>query len=193
MLEYPHWACGGIGIRAGLRNQSLTGWEFESPRAHYIDKYYFCAIMFLEDSTPLSPARARLSAHVLLLKMIKILIVDDNKSVRASLGMILEGFGRIELASDGAEAKVLITERYEMKEPFDLIITDVNMREVGGIELIEWVKTTHPDIPCILMSSGDDPKFHRADVFMGKLVNSNIVRETVGKLLESKMSRGRTT
>lgn len=155
---------------------------------------HICVILsYTEDSTPLSPARARLSAHALLFKMKKILIVDDSKGIRTSFAMILEGFGHIELASDGAEAKDLIMSAHEAKAPFDLILTDTNMREIGGIELIEWVKTTYPDIPCILMSSGDDLGSHRADVFMGKLVNSNVVRETVGKLLESKMSRNRTT
>lgn len=125
--------------------------------------------------------------------MKKLLIVDDIEAIRASFAMILGGFGHIELASDGAEAKTLITQANEAKDPFDIIITDTNMREVGGIELIEWVKSNFPDIPCILMSGGDDPKFHRADVFMRKLVNSNIVRETVGKMLENKMGKSPTT
>jgi DNA-binding NtrC family response regulator len=65
----------------------------------------------------------------------RILIVDDNRELREILGEYLEGEGDfIDGAGDGREA----LEKYGAN-PYDLIITDLNMPEVTGIELIREV------------------------------------------------------
>ncbi|MBA4416593.1 MAG: hypothetical protein C0392_01590 [Syntrophus sp. (in: bacteria)] len=65
----------------------------------------------------------------------RILIVDDNKELREILGEYLKDEGdSVEGANNGKEALA----KYN-KNPYDLIITDLNMPELTGIELIKEI------------------------------------------------------
>jgi DNA-binding NtrC family response regulator len=64
--------------------------------------------------------------------MSKVLIVDDEESVRTYLQMTLEGEGyEVEVAINGREALAL----YE-QQPADVVITDIAMPEMTGFDLI---------------------------------------------------------
>jgi DNA-binding NtrC family response regulator len=66
----------------------------------------------------------------------RILIVDDNKDLRLITEEYLGGNGHsIEGVSDGKDAL-----KKCMKDPYDLIITDLNMPELTGIELIKAIR-----------------------------------------------------
>ena len=66
----------------------------------------------------------------------RILIVDDNKDLRAIIKEYLSDNGDvIEGACDGKDA----LDKY-LKKPYDLIITDLNMPELTGIELIKRIR-----------------------------------------------------
>ena len=66
----------------------------------------------------------------------RILIVDDNKELREILEEYLHSEdGQIEGASNGKEALVK-----HSQAPYDLIITDLNMPEVSGMEMIKRIK-----------------------------------------------------
>ncbi len=96
----------------------------------------------------------------------KILVVDDEEEIRELLKDWLAATGqKVFTAQNGEEAT------YAIKEPsssFDLVITDTEMPQMGGVELTEWVKTNFPKIPVILMSGREEPAKHRADVFLPK-------------------------
>jgi DNA-binding NtrC family response regulator len=81
--------------------------------------------------------------------MARILVADDDESVRISLAanLELEGYQVIE-AADGGEALKLI----EQAE-FDLVISDVVMPVANGIEVLRGLKRLRPDIPLILISA----------------------------------------
>lgn len=82
--------------------------------------------------------------------MTNILLVDDDQAVRETLSDILLSAGYlVEQAEDGAKALGLI----EQTE-YDLIILDVFMPEIDGIELIRTLdeRDTHP--PLITISGG---------------------------------------
>jgi len=83
--------------------------------------------------------------------MKKILIIDDSESTRASIEFILRELEHeVTTVGDGkAGLKAL-----ESEGPFDLIITDIFMPEVDGIEFIEQAKAKFPDIRIIAMSAG---------------------------------------
>lgn len=74
-----------------------------------------------------------------------ILIVDDEPAMRLALGEVLRRQWKVSDASDGKEAVGLLE-----REAFDLIITDVRMPEMTGIELLEVVKRC-PDAPPVIV------------------------------------------
>lgn len=78
----------------------------------------------------------------------KILIVDDEESVRISLGRILEKNGySVMICSNGKEAVDLIR-----GISFDLVITDVKMQGYDGLRVLDEVKKSKPDTLVILMT-----------------------------------------
>jgi len=79
----------------------------------------------------------------------KILIVDDDAGMRASLAVLLQKWGFEPLqASDGAEA----TELVERHDP-DLVITDVVMPELSGLDLLRELKAGDPHRPVLLLTA----------------------------------------
>jgi NtrC-family two-component system response regulator AlgB len=82
--------------------------------------------------------------------MTKLLIVDDEKNIRAHLTTFFEGCGHdVRAAEGGPQALTLLSE-----EPgFDLVLTDYRMAEMNGYELLQRIKARDPDIPVILMTA----------------------------------------
>lgn len=82
--------------------------------------------------------------------MARILVVDDHDSVRTALRRILEADGhRVEEADDGREAMHILDEGRS-----DLVIADVYMPVMDGIEFLIRLVDRHPSIPVIAMSGG---------------------------------------
>jgi CheY-like chemotaxis protein len=85
----------------------------------------------------------------------RILVVDDNATNRSILRIQLERW-RLEphLASSGAHALQLLDDG---NQPFDLVITDMQMPKMDGIQLAATIRKLYPALPIILLSSiGDE-------------------------------------
>src|SRR5687768_14251055 len=81
--------------------------------------------------------------------MRRILIVDDDRATCNLLVMGLEREGFSAEATTGAErALELLAER-----DFDLVMTDLNMPNMGGIELCERVVAARPEVPVIVITA----------------------------------------
>lgn len=79
----------------------------------------------------------------------KILIVDDEKPIRESLKIILEEEGyKTDVAADGEEALAKIKE-----DNFDIIISDIKMPKLDGIQLLESATKISPDSFFIIMTA----------------------------------------
>ncbi len=80
--------------------------------------------------------------------MANILIIDDEKAIRKTLTEILsfEGY-KIDEASDGEEG----LKRFGEKS-YDLVLCDIKMPKIDGIEFLEKAKGINPDIPIIMIS-----------------------------------------
>lgn len=80
--------------------------------------------------------------------MAKILVIDDERSIRNIVGELLEMEGyTVKTAENGAQG-------YEMicGEPFDLVISDIKMPEMDGIELLDKLIESHPDTTVVMIS-----------------------------------------
>lgn len=80
--------------------------------------------------------------------MNKILIIDDEKAIRATLKEILEFEGfKIEEAAEGAEG---IAKFQEHK--FDVVLCDIKMPRMDGIEVLEKLYEINSDVPVVMIS-----------------------------------------
>jgi len=78
----------------------------------------------------------------------RILIVDDNPNMSNLLSDMLEVFEFDSArAADGEEALSLLNQ-----ENFSLIITDLRMPKMGGLELLRSVKEKFPNLPVVVIS-----------------------------------------
>ena len=80
----------------------------------------------------------------------KILIGDDHSVVRRGLRMIiLEEYPNafIKEATDGTEILKMLNE-----EPWDIIISDISMPGLGGMEIIKLIKEQAPKVPILMLS-----------------------------------------
>ncbi len=118
--------------------------------------------------------------------MSNILIVDDEQSYRQLLSLVFEGDGHsIRTASDGREALSSLKE-----EPADLIISDVKMPDMDGIEMLRAVRETLPDLGVILMTAFASVETAReafklgADDFIQKPFDVEELKLIVRKTLE---------
>src|SRR5437764_194627 len=90
--------------------------------------------------------------------MPKILIAEDDDLVRQYLATLLERAGFEACAVDGRAARRLVTAE---NHGFDVVITDLYMPEVDGIELLMALRGKAPAVPVIGITGGamaaDDP------------------------------------
>lgn len=114
----------------------------------------------------------------------RILVVDDEPSIRETARMILEGEGyEVLTAADGIEGLHSLS-----KSLPDLIISDLNMTRMSGFEFLAVVRQRFPHIATIAMSggysSGEMPVGILADAFLqkGNYTIQELSHE-VGKLL----------
>jgi DNA-binding NarL/FixJ family response regulator len=85
---------------------------------------------------------------------IRIALVDDQALVLKGLSALLQGLAGIEIAleaSDGAQLLAALPQR-----PVDVIVSDIRMPGVGGIELIERLRESGNATPVILLTTFDD-------------------------------------
>lgn len=122
----------------------------------------------------------------------KVLLVEDNKEFRTFLKEQLEDFYQIVEAADGEEG-----ERCAIDENPDLIISDIMMPKVDGIELYRRIKTNMQTshIPVILLTArtADDIKINSyevgADSYMSKPFNFDMLMVRIEKLIEQQEKR----
>lgn len=79
----------------------------------------------------------------------RILVVDDDDAHRGMLRMMLRTWGfNVEEASDGEDAVSLVREK-----PFDVVLTDVRMARMDGIDALKSILAYNPALPVVLMTA----------------------------------------
>lgn len=82
----------------------------------------------------------------------RIIVVDDEVGMCEFLRYLLEGEGyQVDYAHSGTEALAKVKNRLEV-EPFDLVLADIRMPEMDGLELLRSVKELDPDIVFVVMT-----------------------------------------
>lgn len=126
---------------------------------------------------PLAPAKAQ--------AVQSILVVDDEEYMLSLLRDIIESLGfRSVIASNGKQALKQLS-----RQDVNLVITDINMPGMTGIELLKEVKNQQPHIPVILITgygkerAAEAAKRHQADGFIGKPFHIEELRLCIDRLM----------
>jgi signal transduction histidine kinase len=115
-----------------------------------------------------------------------ILIVDDEDVIRELCAKALRGY-RILQAADGAEALSILE-----KETVDVVLTDIMMPQMNGLDLLKAVKEREPTQVVVVMTGYADKEIilralkADADDFISKPINLLQLKTTIDKALEKK-------
>ncbi len=98
-----------------------------------------------------------------LLKTLSVLFVDDDDLVRMQVGGYLGGAVKaLHLAGSGQEGLF----SYALHQP-DLVVLDVHMPVMGGLELGHALRAVNPDVPLVLLTGLDDAEVFRQAIALG--------------------------
>lgn len=78
-----------------------------------------------------------------------ILVVEDDAGLREALIDTLEMSGIECVAADSAEQAMLLLK----KESFSLVVSDVQMGTMSGLDLLRSIKLNYPDLPVLMMTA----------------------------------------
>lgn len=114
-----------------------------------------------------------------------ILIVDDNPNMSMLLSEMLEIF---DYESEMAEDGLIALEKLEQRK-FSLIITDMKMPNMTGLELLEEVRQKYPKLPVVLISGysvdsmSNENTEYKPDGFLSKPFMMTDVEELLESLI----------
>lgn len=104
--------------------------------------------------------------------MKRVLLVDDNEFMRASLidALVVSGYDAL-AASNGMEALEILASGQE----FDVIVTDIIMPKMDGIQFIMEVRDVLPNIKLVAISGGSDRLMKESGLDTAKRLGANAV------------------
>ncbi len=118
--------------------------------------------------------------------MASLLIVDDELSMRQFLTHLLQREGHtVRVAENGRKAMALLREA-----PSDVIISDVKMPDMGGIDLLRAARDLHPEVEVIMMTAfANEQTAHEAFLlgafdFVHKPFDNELLKEKVARALQ---------
>jgi CheY-like chemotaxis protein len=125
--------------------------------------------------------------------MAKILLIDDDPTIQKVFSQFLTGMGHeIMQAENGKEGMSMLQETRP-----DLVITDIMMPEMDGLEILMHLRSTHNSVPVIAISGGmralpvnflQQAKLFGARYVFEKPVPLDVLRNAVKELLNDEPS-----
>jgi DNA-binding NarL/FixJ family response regulator len=89
--------------------------------------------------------------------MIHVIIADDHPIVRAGMKQILADFEDIFVAAEAGDGEDLLKKIKENR--FDVVLLDITMPGMGGLETLKRVKTLNKELPVLMLSIHDEEQF----------------------------------
>jgi DNA-binding NtrC family response regulator len=124
----------------------------------------------------------------------RILIADDEPNICQVLATVLGREGHQVLVSHNGEHAMRVLKEQEV----DLVITDVVMRKVSGIDLLHWLREHHPGVPVIMMTAYGTIKTAVDAIKMGaydylpKPFEVDQMKQVVARALEERCAQDET-
>jgi putative nucleotidyltransferase with HDIG domain len=120
----------------------------------------------------------------------RLLVVEDDQTIRSYCQRLLRLTYETEAVANGQEAMAILRER-----PFDLVLADLQMPVVGGMELLQHVRQHHPDVDAIILTAHATVDTAREAMKLGALdylskpIDAEQLERTVRTALELRRTR----
>ncbi len=89
--------------------------------------------------------------------MIKVLLADDHGIVRAGLRRIVEDSADMEVVAEAADGKEAI--RQARKQALDVVVVDISMPGMDGLEVISQLRVYNPQLPIIVLTMHEEEQY----------------------------------
>lgn len=120
----------------------------------------------------------------------RVLIVDDEPSVRTIVRLILEKAGYEVLEAENGETAIEALNTGENRLVLDVVICDIRMPKINGVQAIEYFQREYPHVPIIVLTAYPETKmavsFVRSGVadYLIKPVDAQKLRDAVAGAME---------
>jgi len=119
--------------------------------------------------------------------MFRLCLIDDDPLVRASLSAYLTRSGFVVHTANGAREGLALLGR----EQCDLVITDLQMPDVSGVEGIQAIRLQHAGLPIIAISGATPDEMKvigdaKADVYLEKPFRPVELHQVINRLLDGR-------
>ena len=81
--------------------------------------------------------------------MLRVLVADDDPGIVRTLMLGLKAMGCRPVGAESAEAALKSLE----EKPADMLLTDMRMEGMSGVELVRDVRARYPDVVCVVMTA----------------------------------------
>lgn len=88
--------------------------------------------------------------------MIKILLADDHGIVRGGVKRLFALTSDISVVAEASEGKQVLGLLRQSR--FDVILLDLSMPNISGVSLISRIRSSHPDLPILILSMHNEPQ-----------------------------------
>jgi DNA-binding NarL/FixJ family response regulator len=119
---------------------------------------------------------------------LRILIADDHEAVRKGVCAILTAHRDIEICSEAANGKEAVQKALQLKP--DLVILDLSMPVLGGLEAAAQIRSALPSVPILILSMHEGCKIAEAtrlagaQGFVSKSNGGQVLLEAVEALMK---------
>lgn len=118
-------------------------------------------------------------------RALRVLVVDDNESVRRSICQVLRSQSDMEVVCEAVDGLDAIRKTREHRP--DVALVDITMPTMNGLEVAEVLKRDFPSVQVVIVSQHDSRGFQWAALAAG--VSGYIVKSNVGRDLIPELRR----
>ncbi|MCD4757965.1 MAG: response regulator [Arcobacteraceae bacterium] len=83
----------------------------------------------------------------------RILIVDDSSTMRRIIGNVVQQLGVSKEDFDEAEDGVVAWKLFQEKNNYDVVLTDWNMPNMNGLDLVKHIRTADKKVPIVMITT----------------------------------------
>jgi DNA-binding NarL/FixJ family response regulator len=114
--------------------------------------------------------------------MPSVLLVEDHAIVAKALSRMLHERGNIDVISVAESAEKTLEELPKIKDQLDLLLVDVSLPRMSGIELVDRIQKQYPGLPCLMLSGHMSSHYVQRSLAAG--ARGYVIKDNISGILE---------